>query len=452
MPNATMDGIFNSINSREIASAIWLAALLPFLLIYKPTRSSLIGLLEAIFRPVLMIPLAIAVLYAVAEIYLLHRWGWWSAANLKTTILWLVTFAFVTMFEVATAKSRAAGLGKITRDVVSVTGVLLFITELHTFPLVIELVALPTVTVIALMSEVAKYKPEHASVAKLLGCVTAVMGFSYFGFSLWMTIDAWREAATWVVALEFLIPILLSLGFLPFLYGWRAYVAYSNVFTTISIFGIQEGLISYARWLAITRIRGDLDLLDRWRMAIQSSRPSNKAELKHSLIVLLALKSRENTPPTVFSEDGWSPYLAMQFMADVGVDTGYYHHSFDNEWVASSPMREIGNGAIWRNNLAYYIDGSEHAATALKIKLNINDPMNCDEAEDMFILHSMHLLEQAVSLDAVERLKLRIASLDQFQVDIPFGFVSLTREEFVGGIEGGYSRYFEVKRGGNEAD
>ena len=78
--------------------------------------------------------------------------------------------------------------------------------------------------------------------------------------------------------------------------------------------------------------------------------------------------------------------------------------------------------------------------------------MNCDEAEDMFILHSMHLLEQAVSLDAVERLKLRIAALDQFQVDIPFGSVSLTREEFVGGIEGGYSRYFEVKRGGDEAD
>lgn len=447
-----MAGIFDLINSREFASAIWLSALFVFLLIYRPTRSSLVGLLEAFFRPVLMIPMAIAALYALGEIFLLHRLGWWTAANLKTTVLWLATFAFVTMFEVATAKSRAAGLGKITRDVVSVTGVLLFITELHTFPLVIELIALPVVTFIALMSEVAKYKPEHASVAKLLGCVTALIGFSYFGFSLWMTIDGWRAAATWAVALEFLIPIVLSLGFLPFLYGWRAYVAYSNVFTTISIFGIQEGLISYARWLAITRIRGDLDLLDRWRMAIQSSRPSNKAELKHSLVALLALKSREKVPPTVSPEDGWSPYLAVQFMADVGVDTGYYHHSFDNEWFASSPMHEIGNGPIWRNNLAYYIDGNEHAATALKIKLNINDPMNCDEAEDMFILHSMHLLEQAVSLDAVERLKLRIAALDQFQVDIPFGSVSLTREEFVGGIEGGYSRYFEVKRGGDEAD
>jgi len=73
---------------------------------------------------------------------------------------------------------------------------------------------------------------------------------------------------------------------------------------------------------------------------------------------------------------------------------------------------------------------SEQAATALKIKLNINDPANYVEAEDMFILHSMHLLEQAVSIDAVERLKLRIASLDQFQANIPFGSVSFAREAF----------------------
>lgn len=447
-----MDSIFNSINSRETASAIWLGALFVFLLIYRPTRSSLVGVLKAFFRPVLMIPLAIAVFYAAVEIFLLHRWGWWSVANLKTTVLWVATFAFVTMFEVATAKTRDASLGEITRDVVSVTGVLLFITELHSFPLVVELIALPTVTFIALTGEVAKYKPEHAQVAKLLGCVTGVIGLSYFGFSLWKTIEAWRETATFAIVLEFLIPIMLSVGFLPFLYGWRAYVAYSSMFTTKSIFGIDEGLVPYARWLAVTRIRSDLALLDRWRMAIQASRPSNKAELKHSLTALLALKSREAAPPTVPPEDGWSPYLAMQFMTDLGVDTGYYHHSFDDQWFASSPMREIGHGSLFRNNIAYYIDGSEHAATALKIKLNINDPADRGEAEDIFILHAMHLLEQSVSFDAVERLKLKIASLETFQANIAFGFVSLTCEAFVGEIAGGYSRKFEITRGLSEAD
>jgi len=66
----------------------------------------------------------------------------------------------------------------------------------------------------------------------------------------------------------------------------------------------------------------------------------------------------------------------------------------------------------------------------------------------MFILHAMHLLEQAVSFDAVERLKMQIASLKDFPADIPFGSASLARENFHGGaIKDGYSWMFTVRRG-----
>jgi hypothetical protein len=441
-----------TVNTREAAATFWLVAFAAFVVFHRSTRPSAVGVLKALAKPVLLAPLAIAALYAGAEIWALQRFGLWSATNLKTTILWLATFAFVTMFEVANAKERPASLGKITRDVVSVTAVLVFITGLHTFPLIVELIAFPLVTLIALTGEFAKHKPEHAPAARLLSCMTTAIGFLYLGFSLLKTVEQWQKAATWNTASEFVIPILLSLGFLPFLYGWRTYVAYNSMFTTIGIFGIESRLVPYARWLAITRIRGDVVLLDRWRKALQTSRPSNKAELKHSLEALRALTAREKSPPAVQPKDGWSPYFAMQFMADLGVETGHYHHSFDGEWFASSPMREFGNGAIWRNNIAYYIDGSEQAANTLKIKLNVNDPSAAREAEDMFVLHSLHLLEQAVSLDAVERLKGLLASLDDFEANIPFGKVTLKREAFDGGIPGGYSRIFRVRRGADAAD
>lgn len=403
--NGTIQAFLGSVNTREVAAAAWLVVLVTFVFVSKSTRPSGIGVLRAFVKPVLLVPLAIAALYTAAEILVLHRWGLWSAANLKTTILWLATFGFVTMFEVATAKNRPTSLAKITRDVISVTAVLVFITGLHTFQLIVELIALPVVAMIALMGEVAKRRPEHTQVSRLLGCSTSAIGFSYLGFSLLRTIEQWQKATTWATVSEFVIPILLSLGFLPFLYGWRTYVAYNCMFATIGIFGIDNRLVPYARWLAMTRIRGNIVLLDRWRKSLQSSRPSNKTELKHSLDALHALTQREQSPPTVQPNDGWSPYLAMQFMADLGVQTGYYHQSFDDEWYASSPMREFGNVAVWRNNIAYYIEGSEQAATALKIKLNINEPTQAREAEDVFIVYALHLLEQAVSLDAVERLK-----------------------------------------------
>ncbi|MCC2977164.1 hypothetical protein LK533_10830 [Sphingomonas sp. PL-96] len=445
-----MNAIINSISDREIASATWLAAFVAFVLINKSTRDSLGAVIRALFQPALIIPLGIAALYASGEIFLLSYMGWWSVANLKTTILWLVTFAFVTMFEVATAKNRKAGLGKITAEILSVAVLVTFIAELYSFPLIVELIALPFVTVVVLMAEMAKHKPEHAPVAKLMGCLSGLIGSSYIGFSLWKSVELWRDTFTWANWLELVIPIILSVAFLPFLYAWRTYVAYNEMFTTISIFAIEKALVPYARWLAITRIRTDLDLLERWRKSIQSARPAKKVELKHTLTALLALKEREASPPTVPPKEGWSPYLAMQFLADVGVETGHYNHRYEDEWGASSPMRELGKGdGICRNNIAYYIDGTQHAATVLKVKLNVNMTADRTDAEDMFLLHAMHLLEQAVSFDAVERLKVQIASLKDFEADIPFGSVSLTRENFNGGaIKDGYSLIFTVRRGG----
>lgn len=446
-----MSAVIASITAREIALAIWLTVILTVVLIRKSTRESLGNVFKVLFQPTLLIPLAIGTSYGVAEIYVLERLGWWSVANLKTTIVWLFTFAFVTMFEVVTAESRKAGLGKITAEILSVAGLLTFITELYSFPLWAEVVAFPFVLMIALTSMMANQKPEYAQVAKLAGCLSALIGSSYIGFSLWKTYQLWSETATWANALELAIPILLSLGFLPFLYTWRTFVVYSDVFATISIFGIDESLVPYARWLAITRIRGDLELLERWRKAIRTARPGNRAELKHSLEALLALKEREVAPTVVQPKDGWSPYLAMQFLADYGLETGHYHHSFDDEWFASSPMREVGGGPNLPNNLAYYIDGTEHAATALKVKLNVNNPDKAGEAEDMFIMYAKHLLEQAISLNAVERLKTRIAALEMFDARIPHGCISLSREDFVGGVKGGYSRRFEIRRGAVKA-
>jgi Family of unknown function (DUF6118) len=45
-------------------------------------------------------PLLLAAVYAAGEIFLLWRLVWWSIANAKSTVLWLITFAFVGMFEI----------------------------------------------------------------------------------------------------------------------------------------------------------------------------------------------------------------------------------------------------------------------------------------------------------------------------------------------------------------
>ncbi|WP_210183440.1 hypothetical protein, partial [Methylobrevis pamukkalensis] len=84
-----MNAVITSFTTREIALAIWLVVFFAVGLIQKSTRESLGSVFKALFRPILLIPLAIGAAYVAGEIYLLGRLGWWSVANLKTTIIWL---------------------------------------------------------------------------------------------------------------------------------------------------------------------------------------------------------------------------------------------------------------------------------------------------------------------------------------------------------------------------
>ncbi|QCB38541.1 hypothetical protein E5554_12295 [Sphingobium sp. PAMC28499] len=131
-----MSDIWTSITNREIAAVFWFGVFLAVVLVGRDTRQGLAGVLRAFFNPIIVLPLTFAAIYASGEIYVVGKFGWWSLANLKTTVVWLVTFAFVTMFEVVSAKIRKGGLSRITREILTVATVLTFITELQSFPLV----------------------------------------------------------------------------------------------------------------------------------------------------------------------------------------------------------------------------------------------------------------------------------------------------------------------------
>jgi hypothetical protein len=440
-----MQEFIESISNREWAALIWLGAFVAAAMLKKEIRGALKGVIVALLNPKLVTAFVLGAIWAAVEILAIKEIGWWDIENLKTSLIWLVTFAFVGMFEVGQIRNNHAGLASITRDIINVTGILLFITELHSFPLVMELVALPIVTIFALAAEFSKHKPEFRKASGLLTAIVGMIGLFYLSFSIWMTIENLEGSFSLDNLREFGIPILLSFGFLPFLYLFRAYVIYETAFASISVFGLEKSLVGYARWLAFTRVGTNLELLRRWQKAIQLQKPKTKTHLKYALTQLIDLKKRESAPPIIEPQDGWSPYLAKDYMKDIDLPTGYYNTIDSEEWFASSTAKEIGDDPIFKNNIAYYIYGTETAATKLKIKLNINALEERAQAERVFSKHCQHLLDQAVSHAAVQRMHDQITSPQRFSADIPFGKVTLSSEEWPNGR--GFSRTFEVCRG-----
>jgi hypothetical protein len=438
-----MSELLKQLSNREIATLIWIGLFLTWTLAMPKFRQPLGRVIGAFFQPVILRVVAMAALYIMGTVGLLKWRGIWTSDFIYSTLNWAITFALVTMFEAHKLASDNRRIGKIIRDVMSVTAVLIFIIELHSFSLVVELIALPVLTVITLMHELAKMKEEHAAAEKLLGAILAIVGLSYLGISLWQTWVGSEEINGLNTLRAFIIPILLSLLFLPFLFGLGVYMAYERVFASLSVW-MDSKLLKYSKWQAVLRCGTNLDYLERWQRAVQRERPETEEAIRKLFEDVRAVLQREKSPPEVEPTDGWSPWSAKDFMRTFELETRDYHQGYEGEWFAETNLKPFGTG-FPRNNIAYYIKGEVCCAKQLKLKLNVNAPAHAVEARALFAQAALYLLLKASHTAPNQRIERKIKALEDFEIASNPHTISLKREDWSRGTRREYDLVFKIE-------
>jgi len=438
--------------NREIAAYLWLGGVLTFMLVWKPdVRRAFIRVIRVLAQPKLIILFGSAGIYISLCVILFASAGLWTSENLKTTILWAVSFVFVSLSEttrVESANEEQAFFTKLVRDTVAVTGVLTFIVELQSFSLAIELVTFPLVTIVYLLHWVAETDTKLEPAKKLLSGILMVVGGWLLLSSLYMTFSDIPKVASLNTLREFGVPILLSLVFLPFLYAFLLLVTYENAFVRLQWQIPDEKLRRRAKWEALFRFGPRLHLLRKWAANVAQSRPTNLGELRRSFNETIIVTKREASPPFVKASEGWSPYRAKDFLKHHELATRDYHRSFGDEWFAGSSYLELGSEFPLPNNLAYYVTGTEHAATSLKLCLNVNRADERDMAEARFVEVGSTLLDASLGTAAAEPAIHTLFALQPREIRIGARLVLLTHEQWDSGIPGGYSRSLEIRHEG----
>ena len=426
--------------NREIAILFWLSVLLVLALLHSNTRPSLGQVVKAFFAPKLSALLAIALTYIIASVFILSFVGIWQWANLKTTVLWGITSAFVAMFDAIRLTGDKAYFRKLLYDIFNVTVVVTFIAEFYSFGLLIELVLFPLLAFIGILHAYSEKQPESDPVKKLLGWIMISAGLWILIYSGYQMITNFHEVATKDTALEFGIPIILSLSFLPFIYFLNVYITYENSFIRIGLSIKDRSLLRYAKWQARIHFRTDLDFLRRWARHIAINDVDSREAVKQSIQHIKAVKKREKNPPIILKEDGWSPYVAKDFLKEVGLPTKDYHHSYGEEWRASSEYKQVSDDLI-PDNIAYYIEGNERSATCLKLRLYLNNPNTSDASEEQF-----YHIAAALMMKALHGVQEEISMEVGMQKDIDGTVVRLIREDWNGGIKGRYDLTLTLTR------
>ena len=200
-------------NSRELATMTWLVVFIFWLVFWK--REVLLGLkdvLVAVARLWLMF--LTMILYIGACIYALYKLSWWNLDLLKVTTFWFFGWAIATMMS-ANQTSEPDYYKKITISIFGVTVFVSFLTNFYTFPYLAELILIPFISIVAMMTALPKTQ-ENDRAMKVLDWILIFFGLTVLSVSAFRAIRNFNEFATLGTLQEFSIPIVLSIMFIPY--------------------------------------------------------------------------------------------------------------------------------------------------------------------------------------------------------------------------------------------
>lgn len=432
------------LNNREISVLLWAITLISVFGLKSNIRESVLTLVRAFFHRTIILSLSGASIWIGACIWTLAWCGLWQWDNLKTTLIWTVTFAFVAMFDVNRISEDDTYFRRTVRDTIKATAIVTFIAELYSFSFFVELLLVPFLSIVVATQVIASkaQSAQYEMAEKLCTLVLTVVGIIYVSYGIYRAAADFDSFATWSNFREFIIPTLLSLLFLPFIFAFSVYVTYESNFLKLS--SLDSSLHRYAKYQAIIGFRFNLSLLRRWAREIRLSQPSSHEDIKKSIAEIKKRMAHEQYPPTVPEDMGWSPYAAKDFLIPADLSTSDYHPSIDGRWFANSKMVELGSECIMPDNLTYYIEGDEHAAKRLKITLNVNNYTDPIASEKRFKDACAILLMAAVDdlpSTLCEQIK-KGGTLDQV---VSGRHICLRMDKF----NGGYSRTLTIDQAPN---
>ncbi|MFZ2125311.1 MAG: hypothetical protein WA087_00925 [Candidatus Saccharimonadales bacterium] len=230
-----MDSLFNS---REIATGLWLVALIIFASRFKVVRSSIVDVLKALFTPKLIIPLLISFIPTTVVVLVLAYFDLWDMSVLKETIYWVIGTGLVMFGSFTDVKSVKALYKKTAKDTLALIVVLEFLIWFYVFPLWAELLFVPFVTLLVLLTTMAQYmKTEGIDLTrKVLNGVQVFVGLVILMFVMVALIKDPRPLFTYQNLELFLLPLVLSFTYAPSVYLLALYSKYELAFNRINHF------------------------------------------------------------------------------------------------------------------------------------------------------------------------------------------------------------------------
>lgn len=278
-----MTALNNFLDNREMAIAIWLAVFFVWAISQRSIRESFISVIKALTQKVIFISTLLLVVYVGTMIYFFCFIGLWKLSFLGDTIVWLLGVAFV-MFININEFTQDDHLKKAVLDNLKFAVFLEFVVNLYVFDFWIELILVPCLVVIGVLLGVSTTNPENKPIESCLTKIVTIIGLGFIIFALYNIIFDFQGFASINNLKEFFLPLVLTVGFLPYIYLLALYITYNQIFQRLKHLIKSSSLAKYTKRKTVIAFHLNLKALNKW---------SRK-------IVLLEFDSKEDIARAIF--------------------------------------------------------------------------------------------------------------------------------------------------------
>lgn len=259
-------------NNREIATGIWLVIAAIILGSSKAVRESLAKVAKMFTHPKIAIPILLMAAYVGFEVFLCQQFNLWNISLLKDTLYWFLLSGLALLMNLITNKEPGKFFKETIFQCIGITAVLEFILNVHTLPLLGEIILLPVLCFLGAGITMSQYEPKYAMIGKLFSGVLSVLGLLLLIYVIRSLYLYHADLMTRSTLNSFFLPILLTLLVLPFLYMSKLVADYETFFVRLQIFiPLDRRLRNYVRWQTLLNCRFDLFKLARFQKNALSS-------------------------------------------------------------------------------------------------------------------------------------------------------------------------------------
>jgi hypothetical protein len=224
------------LNNRDLAVIFWSVVFFGWMLSRRDVRPSLFNVLRIFAQPlVLGTTLGLAV-YTATLAALGARLGIWETGLTKETVVWFLGTGFALLMNLSRVLDRDDWFQSEAKRALRVAVVIDFFINLAVLPLPVELILVPLLTALLLMSIIAGDRDDLRQAKGCLDGVLSLLGLCLFGYVGIRVLTHWESFNNPATLESLLLPIWLTLAVMPYIYALGLWSGYQRAFKMVDGF------------------------------------------------------------------------------------------------------------------------------------------------------------------------------------------------------------------------